>query len=232
METAQPSGRAPGQPIERWASIACGLILSAVSVSVEVARAKGFSGPASGTIRGLLGERLREMRCITRSPTCDGCLETARCDYARVFLHRTHRDGAHGDHEVVPLWLRGIPVVRELEAGAFEAEVVAVDDARAALPFLEVALRDALRRALGPSARVGVGKHREVRLAAEAPRAPRRSLLARTPLAIGGDLERCRADCPEAPWLPALVRAAYAASAASPRPTCPAPKISTWLTPI
>jgi hypothetical protein len=115
--------------------------LWAVSLGVEMTRTIELPGPACAQVRGLLGERLRLLRCLTGAPRCEGCPEIAQCDFARVF------DAGQHDQGTPPFWLQGIPARSRLDAGErFEARLVVLGSESHTLPYLEAALRDAWQR--------------------------------------------------------------------------------------
>ena len=150
---------------------------------------------------GLLGERFRDLRCTTRATTCDGCTETATCDYARVFASEASARRLH------PFWLQGVPAEPALDPGAcITARVLVTSVAAPVLLVPSTSLRDALVR-LG--AKVSASRVQRVALPPEAPRsdALRWRVEAITPLVLRGDLDVCAQMCPRAPWLALLVRA-------------------------
>ena len=199
------------EPLSRFLERVAQLRLARVSVTARCTRALRMKDPVCAVVRGLAGEHLRELRCITRAPTCDGCTETGACDYARTFGAQPEA----GDREVRPYWLAGVPATHDLAPGAtFSASITTVGDASRLGPYLDVALRDALRR-LGSEddggfdVRVVLGASRlEAPSLDVRPRdAERLRVMARTPLLLRGDLGACQAACPAAPWLALLVRA-------------------------
>ncbi len=56
--------------------------LRAQLVALDALRLPPYAGSAW---RGLLGHGLRQAACVTRAPTCDGCLLVSHCVYPRLF---------------------------------------------------------------------------------------------------------------------------------------------------
>jgi hypothetical protein len=200
---------APRLPLDAWIARASRLELDTLEIDVVARRTLELREPLNSVVRGLLGARLRDLRCITRAPTCEGCAEASRCDYARVFeTAAEHAPGAHGSHGLHPYWLRGVPAVRDLPEGVkLRVRLAAAGFARPVLPYLDVALRDAWAR-LGAGALV-LSASRSARMSVPIFRSDASSWLieAMTPLVLGGDPAKARVDCPTAPWLALLVRA-------------------------
>jgi len=212
----RPAGAAP-LPLQAWLGQLSALELTALEVAVRFRAPVRLADPAGAVVRGLLGERLRDLRCLTRVPTCEGCAETARCDYGRIFAGEAGpREWRGRARDLHPYWLQGPPVARELGAGTqWTARLVVAGSAATALPYLDVALRDALAR-LGALPRaeapeLSASSSRRVTLPLPEPVVgagtwPWR-LEARTPLVLRGDEAWCERTCPRAPWLALLVRA-------------------------
>lgn len=198
---------APALPLDRWVARFGALAVEGVAIDARVPRRLVRDEPLNTRVRGNLGARLRDLRCVTRAPTCAGCGEVAGCDYARVFeAPAATVAGAHGSHGTHPYWLQGVPALEDVAAGTrFTARVAAVGVARGALPYLDVALRDALARA----GAVDLSASRPFRATAAAPvgAARRWRLTTASPLVVRADDARCREECPAAPWLAALARA-------------------------
>ena len=209
-------------PLEEWLGQLGTLELTALDVAVRFRAPVRLADPAGAVVRGLLGERLRDLRCLTRAPVCEGCAETARCDYARIFASQAalaeSPAGREGARDLHPYWLQGLPVARALDAGTqLAARLVVAGFAAAALPYLDVALRDALAR-LGalpreraPELSATSTRRVALPLAEPAPGAGANArawrIEARTPLILRGDAAWCEGACPRAPWLALLVRA-------------------------
>lgn len=167
--------------------------------------------PVCSVTRGLLGDRLRDLRCLTRAPGCQGCESTEACDYFRVF-----EVGKDTSSAAPPYWLQGLPARPFLEAGEhLRIRLVVLGAASDVLPYLEASLRDALLR-LGRAAHTpGPYKpalllrvHRAQPLTWPAVGQPSDvwSLTTRTPLVL---MDSTTEDnlCPQAPVLARLVRA-------------------------
>ena len=212
--SSQPGDAAP-LPLHRWLGQLAALELTALDIAVHFRAPIRLADPACAVVRGLLGERLRDLRCLTRAPTCEGCADTTRCDYARIFTGEAAssalRTGARALH---PYWLQGLPVARTIDAGTrLTARLTVTGPAASALPYLDVALRDALARigALPRESAPELSASRTQRLAlplAEpVPGASLWRIEASTPLVLRGDPDACERACPRAPWLALLVRA-------------------------
>lgn len=191
-------------PLDRWLAALDGVRVRRLRVAVTPRRPGRLEAPVGAVVRGLLGERLRELRCLTGAPACEGCPEVARCDHHRLF------DRAHDAQETRAFWLQGVTHDAAVPDAPFEASLCTWSADDPALPYLDVALRDAL-------ARVG-DKHRPPNLlgptradappwAPPVPSAARVTLVARSPLSLRGNLEAATALCPGVPELGLLVRA-------------------------
>ncbi len=214
LPMTEASSRSPKVvPLPIWLDQLAALRLSSVQVEATFPRALRLDAPACAVLRGLLGERLRDLRCLTRAPTCGGCTEIAGCDYAAVFGAPPGQasDGT-GSH---PYWLQGISADREAPAGAkLRARLVVGASVASVLPYLDVALRDAL-------ARLGAGPilPRDARPRIEASRIGPLEfpawthgvrtwrIEARSPLILRGDTAACEQACPKVPSLALLGRA-------------------------
>lgn len=189
-------------PLDAWLEPALALPLIEIALDVTIRSPVGVSSPACTVVRGLIGQRLRDLRCLTGAPTCGGCPVAAICDYGRIF------DGG-SPH---PFWLQGIPATTELARGAqLTARLYLAAPAHAVAAYFDVALRDAVR-ALDPDAvrsasRVRALTLRELIPAAASPPTSSLHLRTETPLGLRGDEALCRALCPPIPWLALLVRA-------------------------
>jgi hypothetical protein len=198
-------------PLPAWLDQLAALDLTALDVDATFLHPSVLRDPASAVARGLLGERLRSHCCLTRAPTCDACPETARCDYARIFAGDVDPlalpGGARGLH---PYWLRGLPADSAIPAGArFTARLVVTAFAAPVLPYLDIALREALVRLGGPSPappRLSSSRTAPVRLPLAVPAARLWRIEALTPLVLRGDTEACARACPAAPWLALIAR--------------------------
>lgn len=185
------------------------LDLDTVAINIVIARDLDLRDPLNVVIRGLLGARLRDLRCLTRAPTCDRCDLTARCDYIRIFeTPAALTPGAHGSHGPHPFWLQGIPAEHHLPAGTMiAARLATIGFARPLLPYLDVALRDAWMRLGAGAVELSASRTTRERLPPHPPSARALSLHALTPLVLSGDPARAKEGCPAAPWLSLLVRA-------------------------
>ncbi len=101
---------------------------------------------AGSTWRGLLGWSLRRTACITRSPTCDGCLVAANCPFFRLFeVPKPAPDDPRGQTVSHPFVLdlddegtRRIP-----PGGTLSLGITIIGDANVLLPNLVYALSQA-----------------------------------------------------------------------------------------
>ncbi|MBI5514305.1 MAG: CRISPR system precrRNA processing endoribonuclease RAMP protein Cas6 [Deltaproteobacteria bacterium] len=195
--------------LEAWLRPLREVPLALCPVTLRATAEARWAEPLNTLLRGVLGSRLRALRCLTGAPDCGGCPHTMTCDYAGLFETPGARTpGAHGARGVHPFWLRGVPAVQSLAAGSVvNAELWAVGFGVPLLPYLEVSLREAAAR-LQPTPLVGLPGQ-------GGPRAwPHASyssdtwkIETLTPCVVDPDLERGRRSCPGAPWLPVLVRA-------------------------
>lgn len=196
----------------RWLAQHGPLDLWSLSFDALTTRDISLQDPLCTTLRGLLGNQLRGLRCLTRAPSCAGCPEIPRCDYVRLFDAGLY---AHTGH-VPPFWLQGVTHEKQLPAGhRSSGRLILLGTEKAMLPYLEAALRDALL-VLGRSARSeGLWKPAlSVRLRPpvqlpwpSGPRAERWVLRAQSPLILSDDPEEAARACPEAPELALLLRA-------------------------
>lgn len=165
--------------------------------------------PLCTVVRGLLGERLRALRCLTRAPTCEGCEEAFQCDFARFFDAGSL--GASGG--VPPFWLQGVSARSSLDAGErLVIRVVLQGTETAMLPYVEAALRDAVlalgRPRSGPSKPLFTLRARPPRrLVPEAIARTRWTIEALSPLILQDDPVPPRELCPEAPLMAQIARA-------------------------
>lgn len=198
MSTSPPSATA-ALPLTAWLRPALDLPLVEATVEVTLGARVQLASPLCTVVRGLMGQRLRELRCSTGAPSCVGCASAPGCDYARIF------DGP-SPH---PFWIQGVPATTALEAGTnVVTRLIVAGPAHAALPYLEVAFRDALRAA-GGGAHLSPTRARRssLRELGPSPAAGPLRLRTATPLFLRGDEERCAALCPQASWLALVARA-------------------------
>lgn len=187
-------------PLMAWLQPALQLPLIEISIDVTVRRRVQLTAPTCAVVRGLLGQRLRELRCQSGARACGGCALTATCDFARIF-----DDGA-----THPFWFRGVPADRHLRCGArFVARLYLATPAHQSAQYLDVAFRDALHRSCG-DATLAPSRWRRAALGALAPQplpASEVRISATTPLCLRGDEVASHRLCPQVPWLGLLVRA-------------------------
>lgn len=198
----------PRRPLPRWIEWAVGFKVVSLSVdAVCLDPGRPHDAPFNTVVRGLIGERLRDLRCLTQAATCAGCPETARCDYASVFARRlmaTESD-SEGD-EVPPFWLQGLPAGRTLARGVqLSIRLHVTSQAVGVLPYLDVACRDALVHVgMRPSA--SVVHATDLPAFTHEPVTKTLRITARSPLRLRGDMSRSRRDCPAVPWFAQLAR--------------------------
>jgi len=187
-------------PLDAWLQPALALPLIEISIDASIPRHVRLGAPACAVVRGRLGKRLREVRCLTGARTCDGCPQASRCDFAQLF-----DDGAQH-----AFWFQGVPATSGLDRGArLTARLYLAAPAHTAAPYFDVTFRDALR-ALDPDAVLSPSRWRCMSLGDLAPpELPAGPLHLRTesPLCLRGDEAVCRSLCPRVPWLALLVRA-------------------------
>lgn len=101
-----------------------------------------FTGSA---LRGVMGHALRDIACITRQPSCEGCALLARCAYVSLFEPR--RPGAPGgDRAATPYVIVAPRLPKRLRAGECFAFELTLDAAAAErLPYLAAAFDQAGR---------------------------------------------------------------------------------------
>lgn len=203
LPAAEHPGPRAALPLDAWLEPALALPLIEIALDATLRTPVNVSSPACTVVRGLIGQRLRDLRCLTGASTCSGCPVAAACDYDRIFeIGSPH-----------PFWLQGIPATTGLDPGArLAARLYLAAPAHAVAQYLDVTLRDALR-ALDPDAVLSASKVRSGTLgelmpaATQPPEGDRLHLRTETPLWLRGDEELCRALCPRAPWLALLARA-------------------------
>ena len=195
-----PGPLADALPLVDWLRPALDLPLIEISVDVTIRRRIQLSSPTCAVLRGLLGKRLRDLRCLTGAATCAGCPETPHCDYARTFEGESPQ----------PFWLQGIPATQTIESGVkLTSRVYLASPAHETAPYLDVALRDALR-ALDAEVVLSPSRFRHEPLGQLVPPESAEGplhLRTETPMCLRGDDAICRQLCPRVPWLALLVRA-------------------------
>lgn len=198
--SATDAGGQSAIPLREWVRPALHLSLVQLTVDLTLRGAVRTNSPICAVVRGLIGQRFRELRCLTGADHCSGCSHRALCDYAQIF----------DDEDVHAFWLRGLPATTQARAGStFAVTLHLATPAHAAAPYLEVAVRDALR-ALAPD-----GLLRPTRWARgalgdllPAPTDPAAvHLRAGTPWVLRGNHEAYRSRSPQAPWFALLVGA-------------------------
>src|SRR5882724_9600812 len=75
---------AAAQPLATWLEPALALPLIEIALDVTIRTSVSVNSPACAVVRGLIGQRLRDLRCLTGAPTCSGCPVAAACDYGRI----------------------------------------------------------------------------------------------------------------------------------------------------
>jgi hypothetical protein len=203
--------RPPPWPLERWLAWATDVEVSTIEVTAHhrVREPRRLTDPLCTIVRGWIGQRLRDLRCLTRARTCVGCREVASCDYAQVFDRGVLAAGSDVDGADTPaFWLQGLPAEHAVVADArFVIRLHVVGPARPMLPYVDVALRDALVR-LGVTPLASVTRSMSLASVTGAETSPPAvQLTARTPLRLRGDAIRCAAMCPSAPWFALLLLA-------------------------
>jgi hypothetical protein len=196
----EPRPPADALPLVDWLRPALDLPLIEISVDVIIRRRIQLSSPTCAVLRGLMGKRLRDLRCLTGAPTCTGCPEAARCDYARTVE-------AESPH---PFWFQGVPATQTVDSGVkLTSRLYLASPAHEIAPYLDVALRDAFRT-LDAEAVLSPSRFRHAPLGQlvppESPEGPLH-LRTETPMCLRGDDDICRQLCPRVPWLALLVRA-------------------------
>ena len=199
----------PRWPLPKWIDWAVGF--KVVSLSMDAVCLdpgnRRHDAPFNTVVRGLIGQRLRDLRCRTRAATCAGCPATSRCEYAAVFDRRLIATESDSEAEdVPPFWLQGLPAGRTLARGAqLSIRLHVTSQAIGVLPYLDVACRDALVHVgIRPSA--SVVHSTDLRTFTHEPITSTLRITARSPLRLRGDMSRSRRDCPAVPWFAQLVR--------------------------
>lgn len=224
-----------------WLTALSSVRVTQVEIDAEVRTALSHRAPICSVVRGLLGERFRELRCLTGEESCAGCAVANECAYNRWL--------AADDNELPPRqhWLQGVPAARSAQAGdRWLTRLCVVGDVTQEIAFLQVSLKDGLHR-LG-MARQAAGLVQRLRDTAvrsgparleswslsPVSSATRWRIQTVTPIALRNDLlpESRRRDsesCPAAPELALLLRLGvrrwkslwHAAGTASPFPAIP-----------
>ncbi len=105
--------------------------------------------------RGLLGHSLRRTVCVTRQPTCEGCLLAGTCAYSVFFESPPSSPGAASRYTALPhpfVLDVGTPRERDVAAGnALRLGMTLMGPAIDLLPYLIQAMERAGQRGLGSS---------------------------------------------------------------------------------
>lgn len=207
-----PSESGIALPPGPWLESLGPLELWAIPFEALATRPLTLQDPLCSVLRGLLGDKLRELRCLTRAPTCQNCSEIAGCDFVSVF------DAGLHEHTLrtPPYWLQGVPIHQQVQAGQrIEGRLVVLGSVSSTLPYLEASLRDALRFLGRPSRQphpwspaFSFRVKSPVRwVAPEGVSSPRWSIRVLTPLVLRDGMAPCILECPQLPELVQLVRA-------------------------
>jgi hypothetical protein len=197
--------------LSQWASRVSKLGLHRIQLNLQVQREVQSNGPINATIRGQFGERFRDLRCLTGENTCFDCPQTHICSFHQLFDTPEVKDeqGHLVQHGVHPFWFRGLPASRVLEAGfSSNVEMFLVSKYASQAPYVEIALRDALRR-LRPQGWLQVSPAQisdEFFPEIANPEHDCWRFSWHTPLLLGPVPGPCFKECPQAPWLAAWLR--------------------------
>lgn len=200
VTTPEPERR----PLSSWLAAGAHLHVTRFRVLVTPRRPGRLRNPVSAVVRGLLGERLRALQCVTRASVCDGCPETLHCGYHQLF------ERVHDAMETRAFWLQGIPFDELLDARPFEATLCTWGMSNPMLTALDLAFRDALVQVGDrnrPPNRITVTKVDTVGWGSVASPVQQVTLVARSPLALRGDREGAATLCPAEPSFGLLLRA-------------------------
>jgi hypothetical protein len=69
---AEPPVAVAELPLGAWLEPALALPLIEIALDVTIRTPVSVSSPACTVVRGLIGQRLRGLRCLTGAPTCRG----------------------------------------------------------------------------------------------------------------------------------------------------------------
>ncbi|MFO0651470.1 MAG: hypothetical protein U0326_34930 [Polyangiales bacterium] len=159
--------------------------------------------PPCVTLRGLMGERFRGLRCLTGAPRCDGCVEAPRCDFARVI--GAAEAGVPGD-EPRPFWMRGLTVNGFAADSVVDVSMVTVEGGRE--PAHGVVRRSARAPGTRPrGATLCAIEERTLSWPVVPPSTGAWRVTLRTPAVLTGDPARSRENCPAMPSLALLASA-------------------------
>lgn len=193
------------EDVRAWLQPLRALPLRRMTLSATLAADVAMQDPLCSVVRGLAAASVRAQRCLTGAPRCDGCAETARCDYAALIGARE----ADGD-AARPWWLDGVPGAATAAKGArWRVSLTTVDRGAPRTSSLAAGVASALERVgLSGAARHVVaeglagpyvwpdGDAAALRVASVSPWLVR----------LEGDdgMARSEARCPDAPWLALL----------------------------
>lgn len=207
MSTLSPQ-HTPGLPLSQWLEQASGLAVVRLIFDVQATEQMRLRHPCNVVLRGTMGRHLRTMRCLTGAITCDGCEIAAKCDYATLFRHREQP----GQQRFSAAWrLRGGTLERMIAKDKKTQIVVEIDEHQsAALPWVEIAMRQAIFQVFGPESILGTPRHETrifdaAQLKKEMPAV--HGLRFVSPCDVGRVRDADRQDCPNVPLFPRLMRA-------------------------
>ncbi len=181
-------------------------------LAVTLRRDVAFDDPACSIVRGLAAASLRGARCLTRADRCEGCVETAACDYASLV-----GTGDEDDGDVTrPWWPAGVPGETSRPRGdRWQVTLTSVPSRAPRVSPLVAGMVDALERLGDPMlTRNAVEELDAGPVAWPAPPDGVRALRVTTvsPILVrldgDGGLDRSASRCPDAPWLAFLAGAA------------------------
>ena len=191
------------EDVRAWLQPLRALPLRRMTLSATLAADVTMNDPLCSTVRGLAAAAVRAQRCLTGAPRCEGCAETARCDYATLV-------GTPEADAVRPWWLDGVPGAASAAKGTrWRVSLTTVADGAMRTSALAASVASALERvgAAGTTRHAvseglagplvwpdGTGD--ALRVASVSPWLVR--------LEGGDGLARSAARCPDAPWLALL----------------------------
>jgi hypothetical protein len=199
----------PRTSLSLWLSHLSSLRLWETSVRATLLRHISFSDPICSVVRGLFGEDLRRDACLTQANTCVGCLETARCEYAKTFAIESTQLYSLGDpRNVQPFWFQSMPISQTLERGFVLRPRLIHIEKRSEL--FGQSLLQALSRLGSPgSTSVEAPVYRLLPDPTLEPEADRPLLIeAVTPLDLRGNEDTAHSLCPQAPVVALLMMSA------------------------
>lgn len=121
--------------------------------SLEIQEPVAMPAYAGSALRGLLGHGLRRIACVTRQPTCDGCMLRYNCLYSTFFESPGVPGQTAARYKALPHPFVLEPEVspeREIpEGGLLRLNITLIGEAVEQVPYLIHALDLAGRRGLG-----------------------------------------------------------------------------------